>query len=191
MNMPKGFLDMVENDIKRIDESMDLTNAERVKLFKELDGRYQSCVSNWYRSMYGSNSAETYINYAYMEQKPEFTIDNLKIAKSKLETFRYGMNAISLPNTTTNQINIQNNNSIEINIAFDDVRSQVNDMTSLSEKETEELLQRIDKLEEIINSKDNKKTKWQKVAPILKWLADKSFDAAMIILPLILKLQEQ
>lgn len=40
-------------------------------------------------------------------------------------------------------------------------------MTSLTDKETEEILAKITELEEIINSKDKKKTKWEKAKAVL------------------------
>ena len=50
-------------------------------------------------------------------------------------------------------------------------------------------LEKIDEIESIIKEDDSKKTKWEKFKPILTWLADKSFDVAMTILPLLLKMQ--
>ena len=189
MNIPQKFIEMVEEDIHLIDKSMNQSPDERLELFRQLHGKYQSCIVDWANSMWGFNPKDHTI---YLDNIGDLSVnENLKLAKAKLTTFKFGMNAVSLPDVPTNQINIQNNNVIKVNITFDEVRSQVNDMTSLNEEETNELLERIDELEKIVNSKDKKKTKWQKVAPILKWLADKSFDAAMIILPLILKLQEQ
>ena len=62
-------------------------------------------------------------------------------------------------------------------------------MTSLTDEQTQEILDKITELEEIINSKDKKKTKWEKAKSVLVWLADKSFDVAMTLLPLLLKVQ--
>ena len=187
MDIPKGFLDMVECDIERIDNCLNNETENSLDLFKELDGKYQGCSADW-----GLSMCEYYPEYKYInvyDLTDYETKENLKLAKAKLTTFKYGMNAISLPEASKTEINI--NNQISVNITFDDVRSQVENMTSITEEETQELLERIDELEDIINSKDKKKTKWQKVSPILKWLADKSFDVAMVVIPLILKLQEQ
>lgn len=191
MNIPKEFLEMVENDIKRIDECLKGTHQQQAELFLELDGRYQSCINNWYNSMQGTNPQHTTIQHFKFKTRSDMLIDNLKLAKSKLKSFKYGVNVASFPEYPANQININNSNAIQVNITFEDVRSQVDDMTSLTEEETKEILERIDELEEIVNSKDKKKTKWQKVAQILKWLAEKSCDVGMVLLPLILKIQEQ
>ena len=74
-------------------------------------------------------------------------------------------------------------------VSFEQARQQIEDMTSLTDKETEEILAKIIELEEIINSKEKKKTKWEKAKGVLVWLADKSFDVGMALLPLLLKIQ--
>ena len=63
-------------------------------------------------------------------------------------------------------------------------------MTSLTDEETQEIKAKLDELEKIVNSKDKKKTKWEKAKSILVWLADKSFDVGITLLPLLLKIQE-
>ena len=62
-------------------------------------------------------------------------------------------------------------------------------MPALSTAETEEILQKIDELQTIIHSGDSKKSKWAKIKPFLTWLADKSVDVGITLLPLILKIQ--
>ena len=62
-------------------------------------------------------------------------------------------------------------------------------MSSLTDEETEEILAKIDELEEIINSNDKKKNKREKTKSVLFWLADKSFDVGIALLPLLLKIQ--
>lgn len=61
-------------------------------------------------------------------------------------------------------------------------------MTSLTDNETKEILDKINEIETIINSNEKKKTKWEKAKPVLTWLADKSFDVGVAILPLLLKI---
>ena len=63
-------------------------------------------------------------------------------------------------------------------------------MTSLTDEQTQEILDKITELEEIISSNEKKKTKWEKAKSVLIWLADKSFDIVMALLPLFLKMQE-
>ena len=47
MALPKELMEMVEQDISRIE--IELKNGDdisRWKLFKEMDGKYQSCINN-------------------------------------------------------------------------------------------------------------------------------------------------
>ena len=52
----------------------------------------------------------------------------------------------------------------------------------------QEVLDKISEIEEVVKSKDSKKSKWEKVKPVLTWLADKSCDVGIALLPLLLKL---
>ena len=63
-------------------------------------------------------------------------------------------------------------------------------MTGLSESETDETLARVNEIQNIVNQNESRKAKWQKVKPILNWLADKSVDVGCALLPLILKIGE-
>lgn len=187
MEIPAEFIEMVEKDIELIDAVLAKGDNEKLELFRELDGKYQACINGWGKSMYGYLPDYDFIDTRNLSGD---SLDyNLKYAKSKLQTYTFGMNAFDMPKQSDTIISIDNHNTVQVNITFDDVRSQIDDMTSLTDEETRELLEKVNKLEEIVNSNEKKKTKWQMVSPILKWLADKSFDAAMTILPLILKLQ--
>lgn len=50
------------------------------------------------------------------------------------------------------------------------------------------MLDKISEIEEVVKSKDSKKSKWEKVKPVLTWLADKSCDVGIALLPLLLKI---
>ena len=47
--VPDGFLNQISIDLKRIDEMIEEgTDQERLKLHRELDARYQTCIKDWY-----------------------------------------------------------------------------------------------------------------------------------------------
>lgn len=48
MDMPKEFYNMVCNDIARIEKAKTTSNEERLRLHREIDGKYQACVKQWY-----------------------------------------------------------------------------------------------------------------------------------------------
>ena len=56
MEMPKEFYDMVCSDIQRIEGSDQLSSGEKLKLHRELDGRYQACIKDWYKGLWGSDT---------------------------------------------------------------------------------------------------------------------------------------
>ena len=74
--------------------------------------------------------------------------------------------------------NVENKNIINntMNISFEDARKTINDMSSLPENEIEEIQNKINAIEEIVNSKDSKSKKWSKAKEIVKWIADKGLD---------------
>lgn len=91
---------------------------------------------------------------------------------------------ITITNTNTNTN--ENNNSVSV--TFESVRDKVNNMTSLPDEDIEEIQNRIDEIEEIVNSKETKSKKWSKAKEIIKWIADKGVDVGIALLPLILKI---
>ena len=117
---------------------------------------------------------------------------NLFVLKNKLTAFTNFGYRSKIHTTRVNRIAIQNNltatHTQTINITFEDVRRQIEEMTGLSEGETQETLTKIDEIKAIVELKEPKKTKWQKIKPILTWLADKSVDVGIALLPLIMKI---
>lgn len=186
--LPAPFLKMVQDDIKRIQENLECgSSEEHWELFRELDGRYQACVKDWYKGMWQSSRSGSIMYYPELHRDPQGTISNLKLIKAKLETYQYQMNATSTPETVTPQVNVTTN--VGVHISFEQVRSQIVDMPSLTNEQTKEVLEKVDELEKVINGQGSRKSKWEKVKPVLTWLANKSCDVGMAILPLLLKIQ--
>ena len=187
MEMQKEFLEMIKEDIARIEDEVSNGNDEsRWNLFRELDGRYQVCIKDYYRGMWESSHSGDKLWFPQLKEKPAYVLDNLKLVKSKLETYRFQANAINLPQLPTTQVNV--NNNINISITFEEVREKIEDMTSLTNEETEEILVKISEIEDVVKSDDKKKTKWEKIKPVLVWLADKSCDVGTALLPLLLNI---
>ena len=138
--------------------------------------------------MWGENKESTNVNIGFLEDSHASLYDNLKLIKAKLETYQYKMNVVS-PAEPITQVNVTNTNTIRINLTFDEARKDVQNMTSLTDADKDEILKRIEELEKVVNSGESKKSKWEKAKPVLKWLADKSFDIGRVILPLLLKIQ--
>ena len=187
MEMPKGFYDMVCSDIKRIEESGSLSSGEKFKLHRELDGRYQVCIKDWYKGFWASDKAATIIYYNQLRESIRGVQENLELMKSKLETYKYQMNAISLPKPA--ETNITVNNTVNISLSFEETRQKIEDMTALNREQTDEILAKIDELEEISKEKISRKSKWEKVKPILTFALDKGADVAIAIFSLVLQMK--
>lgn len=188
MSIPKEFYDMVCTDIEKLSEYDKLSEQERIDLHLEIDGCYQACIQNWCHGMRRCHRDGDRVIYAYLDNDPRAVQSNLKLMKAKLESYKLEMNAIAPSNNYSTQVNVTTN--VNLNITFEQARMQINEMTSLTSKETQEALARVSEIQEISKSSESKKSKWEKIKPVLVWLADKSYDLGKTILPLLLKIQE-
>lgn len=191
VNVPEEFYMMVQNDIKQIETAEQINPAEQtatelLSLHRQLDGRYQACIADWNQGLvmnWDNGKKNIYTSHC----KASVVMGNLHMMKAKLETYSMGMNVIRFPQQPATNITV--NNNLHITISFEDARTQIENMTSLTNEQTQEILNKISEIEEVVNSTDKKKTKWEKIKPVLIWLADKSFDVGKIILPLLLKVE--
>lgn len=191
LNIPEEFKNEIRSDIARIDREIEYKTEKNIliKLHKEIDSKYQSCILNWYQGLNEASylqNGNLYLEYAYLDKYDDI-VENLTMWKNKLKIFLYGMNSVANAEASTTSVNVTTN--VNVSVTFEQAYSQIENMTSLTEEETAEIKEKIDMLKEIINSKDKKKTKWEKAKVILAWLANKSFDVGMVLLPLLLKIQ--
>lgn len=179
------------SDILKIDAiAMVDDQAKVLELHRYLDGKYQYCIADWGKSMWGFTEG---IGFAYDVLDVDSLKENLSIMKPKLEAFMHGWNANGkttrqMP-ANTPDVNVTVNNNVTVNITFEQVRAKIEDMSSLTDEQTKEALDKVSEIESVVKGDGSKKSKWEKIKPILTWLADKSFDVAMTILPLLLQVQ--
>lgn len=161
-------------------------------IHREMDGKYQCCIEHWGHSMYGYN---VHTGFIYSIMDVDNLLDNLSLMKAKLQGFFQGWNGVGRYTTSLGNkngapdVNVTVNNSITVTITFEQVRSQIEEMTSLTDEQTQEALEKVSEIETVVKGDDNKKSKWEKIKPILVWLADKSFDVAMAMLPLLMQVK--
>ena len=187
MMFPQGFREMIISDIERINNAKQLSTADKLKLHRELDGRYQACINGWYRGLWGADSAGTKMFYGMIDDSDTSLQENLDMMKAKLETYAFQMNAVTPQISNAPQVNVTTN--VNIQITFEQVRNKIEEMTALTDEQTQEALEKVSEIESVVKGEGSKKSKWEKIKPILVWLADKSFDVAMTILPLLLQVQ--
>lgn len=188
MAFSKEFREMVLSDIQSISNACNLSIPEQLKLHRQLDGRYQACVKDWFKGFFACDKDATQIFYGALENRPEHIIENIELMKGKLETFSFEMNVIDAPVAPSTHVNVTTN--VTVTITFEQVREKIVEMTSLTDEQTKEALEKVSEIESVVKGEGSKKFKWEKIKPILTWLADKSFDVAMTMLPLLLKVQE-
>lgn len=190
MEFPEEFYNMVNEDINRLSVSNKLDHFEKLKLHREIDGRYQACIKDWYSGLWGMRviGDTIFLSYNIIREREVAAQENLDMMKAKLEAYKYQMNAVALPNVPVTQVNVTTN--LNLTITFEQARSQIEEMDSLTNAQTKEALDKIDQIEQVLQSPTSKKSKWEQVKPVLVWLADKSFELAKVMLPLLLKIQQ-
>lgn len=186
--MPQELINMAKKDLKRIDDALSCpSNEQRWELFRELDGRYQVCIQKWYLGMLQAAPDGQSLRYARLSDRPSDVLDNLKIAKAKLEVFLLGVNAVNETEHSDTEIHVTTN--VNVGVTFEQVRSQIEDMTALSREQTDEILEKINELEEISKEKTSRKIKWEKIKPIIAFALDKGADVAIAILSLVMQMK--
>lgn len=195
IDLSTDFSHMVDEDIQKcaLSEIENQTYQAKKQLFLELVSKYSAHISGFGDGLVGYNPETNKYLFDYPDASE--LDDNIRSIKFKLIAFKNNnyRNTKSIddnPNFhVTNTLTATQSQSITI--SFEDVKRKIRDMTGLTEEETENTLAKIDEIKAIVEKNEPKKTKWQKLKPILVWLADKSVDVGCALLPLILKIGEQ
>lgn len=181
--------DLSEDEIEEL-KDINLSEDDIISLFVGMHSRYSSLI----------NDFPDDINIEKMVDCDDEIADYrlaqyLKNVKEKLETFkRMGYIEMKKDGSPNIVIHNENNNHNENNLSntflsFHEAKQRIENMSALTDDDIEEILQKINQLENIINSSDRKSKKWENVKGIVKWVADKSFDVAKVVLPLVLKME--
>lgn len=183
----KEKLRMVDADIEAIDLAIKSSNHEELlRVHKEIDGKYQECISGWGKSLYAYHSEHGII---YDNLDKESLIDNLTVMRPKLIAYKMGMNAAKVTdNRSATDVNVTVNNNVSVAISFTEARQRIEDMPGLTQEETDDIIDKINELESISKEKISKKKKWEKVKPILSFVLDKSVDVAIMVFSLFLQM---
>lgn len=179
----------VTADIKKIDDVLQQNNEKGLlEIHRYIDGKYQACITGWNQSVYGYVPGYGF-NYDVLDS--DSLIHNLKMMKPKLEAFADEWNVAATPSNTPTipEINVNTTTNVNVSITFEQVREKIEDMTALSREQTDEILEKINELEEISKEKYSRKTKWEKVKPIIAFALDKGADVAIAILSLVMQMK--
>ena len=84
------------------------------------------------------------------------------------------------------QINNNNQNTMEVNLTFEQLKDRVENITSVNNEEIDEILEKINEIEDLCKSNDRKTKKWEKIKKILVWIMDKGIDVAIQVIPTVI-----
>ena len=171
--------EMIREDIKRCEKQNEKKEGSQ-ELFEGLNRKY-STIFDGFEYRFATNVPISAVGEFY------FRIDVNGI-KETLEAILASGKSPKSNSSTNFNISNSNFNQITMNATFKEVKYNIQNMCSLSEIETEETLKKVNEIEIIVESNESRKSKWEKAKPILKWLADKSVDVGIQLLPLILKI---
>jgi hypothetical protein len=89
-------------------------------------------------------------------------------------------------NSNANNSNeINNNLKIDLDIQFKQLREDFKNNESITQEETEDIINKINEIEDISNTEISKKEKWVKLRGILNWMGTKGIDVGIKLLPII------
>lgn len=196
---------LLDDYIEKLDNAQNLSSSDLGRLIEEItrvvfdDSEVMELCLNYYSSYneYDDFLSDVQKLKAKLKYKRATIIDENKTTEEheqrEIEKLRLQVELAKESSAVHNHNinNVENKNIINntMNISFEDARKTINDMSSLSENEIEEIQSKINALEEIVNSKESKSKKWSKAKDIIKWVADKGVDVGIALLPLILKIR--
>lgn len=189
------FKAMYEEDLKLLKEAIsDSSNREtfeitKQQLYKEVTAKYDAYVPKFSDGLYGYEENCKF----YDELSGTELFHDLRQIYNKMLSFK----ALGYPslkecisqNVPMVQITNTNENKVDINVSFDTVRREIENMSALPDAEIREILSRIDELEEIVKSSERRSKKWENAKEIIKWIADKGVDVGIALLPLLLQIK--
>lgn len=190
-----NFKSMYEDDLESLkkaisdSENREIPELKKLQLYKNVTAKYHPYIPKLSEGLYGYISSQA----LYDDVSGESLFHNLEQIHNKMLSFKalgfpflHETNPQSVPMV---QITNTNENKIDINISFRDVRREIENMSALPDAEIEEILQKIDELEKIVKSSDRKSKKWENAKGIIKWIADKGVDVGIALLPLLLQIK--
>lgn len=182
MTITEDFKKYIDEDIAKCEETIKKCIKTDMKdLHANLISKYGSIIDGFSKDLRDL----FYDNDGYI------TKCNLETMKQKLQLFKsMGYANIYAKQDTGVTFNNTNQLTANINITFSEVREKIENMSALQDSEIEEILSKIEELEEIVQSSERKTKKWEKAKGIIKWVADKGVDVGISLLPLILKIGE-
>lgn len=174
-------------DIDELDKIIKSENEIEMKEeYNKLIARYSKVIPDFSNNMDGYDIKHEY----FFDVSGESLKKNLKSIFEKMNTCS-NLNFVNINFKNDKegplfQITNNNQNSMEVNLTFEQLKQKAESITSVSDKEIDEILEKINEIENICKSNDRKTKKWEKVKKIIIWLMDKGVDVAIQLIPSII-----
>lgn len=114
-----------------------------------------------------------------LKQYADSVLQDKKTSSHKKEKTTIAINNYNTNNNTNSQ-----NIDVDFSIEIENAKHQIED-ACLSESQEKEVLEKIEELRRIIESKESKKTRWAKIKEFFKWVAEQGIQVASIVVPLL------
>lgn len=202
---------VIKGDIARIEEVLVAGQHDDCKrLYNDLVNIYSTDIPDISNGLSQDRISLSGPGYAYRADYKR----NLDIVKRKLELYLIkreeskkqvvernsqapvsvnvnNTNTSSSDNHSTNTNSNANTANIDLKVMFEQARKTIDDDESLNDIEVSEIIERINQLEELASSDENKRSKWNKCKEVMTWLFEKGAKVAGTILPLITEIIKQ
>lgn len=179
MKISDDFIRIVDEDIERCRYAIDNSGkAELRYLYHLFLSKYSPVIADFNGHFY------SLIN----DESGEDTRKNIRIIEERLILFK-SMGYENLDHASGHSLVVNNTINNSVDITFDSVKSQIENMGALTQTEIDEVINRISELEEIVNSSDKRTQKWESAKSIIRWIADKGVDVGIALLPLLLQIK--
>jgi len=178
MIVSEEFKKIIDEDIEKCEYEIRQGNKQsRGVLHNTLKSKYCKIIDGF---------DENLKSLSY-DDSGEYRKQNLETMKQKLVLFK-AMGYQNSYSEISSGITVNNNNSVSnvINVTFEETRRKIENMSALTEEEIEEILTKLKEIETVSKTDERKSKKWDKMRPILVWLADRGADVGLAILPHIL-----
>ena len=182
MDISRELIEIIDNDINICDNAAQSGNKD---ILREVHSRMISKYSNIIDGF--ADNLQT----IFYDENGNVKKQNIETMRQKLILFK-AMGYANIFSKELNgpqvSVNNVNQNTISNNISFEQARNEVENMTTLREKEINDILGKIEEIEKLVQSSERKTRKWEKAKPIIMWIADKSVDIGIMMLQLLLKI---
>lgn len=183
MDISGELIEIIDNDINICEQVIQGSNKyELWEVHSRIISKYSNIIDG-----FADNLQST-----FYDENGNVKKQNIETMRQKLVLFK-AMGYMNIFSKELNgpqvSVNNVNQNTILNNISFEQVRNDVENMTTLREEEINDILEKIEEIEKLVQSSERKTKKWEKAKPIIMWIADKSVDVGITMLQLLLKIR--